>query len=96
MADLKVNYQLLDSIHSTMSQLVSEFDDIDSSSGYSSYDGALGSGDIADAMGDFTGNWDYHRKKIISSMKDLDELVTESVKHFRETDTKLKNALTKK
>jgi hypothetical protein len=96
MSNLKVDYQLLESIHSTIGGLVSEFDNMNSSSGYSSYDGSLGSGDIAGAMGDFTGNWNYHRKQIVGSMNNLDQLVTQSIKHFQETDKSLKNELTKK
>ena len=59
MADLKVEFGLLESAEQTMTSLTSEFKNIKAQA--SDYDGAMGSGDIAGAMGSFSGNWDYHR-----------------------------------
>jgi hypothetical protein len=94
MADLKVDYQLLDSTESSLSGLVSEFNNIKAQEG--AYDGALGSGDIVGAMHSFSGNWDYHRKKLTGSMEELGKMVSETKKEFSKTDCQLASSLTKK
>ena len=94
MTDLRIDYQLLESTKSTMDSLVSQFQNIQTQQ--SQYDGAMGSGDVAGAMDNFAGNWDYHRKQLLGKMKDLDDLVDETVKQFKKTDGDLKNQLTKK
>jgi hypothetical protein len=87
MADLKVEFGLLESAEQTMTSLTSEFKNIKAQA--SDYDGAMGSGDIAGAMGSFSGNWDYHRDKLTGSMQALGQMITESKKQFHETDNKL-------
>jgi cation transport regulator ChaC len=87
MADLKVEFDLLESAEQTMTSLTSEFKNIKAQA--SDYDGAMGSGDIAGAMGSFSGNWDYHRDKLTGSMQALGQMITESKKQFHETDNKL-------
>lgn len=94
MADLKVDYQLLDSIERNLSNLVSQFENIEAQTG--SYDSAFGSSDISGAMGNFAGNWDSHRKQIVSSMKSLGQMVSATKKHFQDADDKLAASLTKK
>jgi predicted methyltransferase MtxX (methanogen marker protein 4) len=94
MADLKVDYQLLDSTERTLASLTSEFQNIRSQE--SSYDGAMGSGDIASAMDGFAGNWDYHRQKLVGSMQALGKMISESKQQFTKTDTKLAASLTAK
>jgi hypothetical protein len=94
MADLKVDYQLLDATERTLSNLTSEFQNIKARE--SGYDGAMGSGDIASAMDSFAGNWDYHRGKLVGSMQALGKMITESKKQFTQTDTKLTHSLTGK
>jgi hypothetical protein len=94
MADLKVDYQLLDSIERNLSSLVSEFQNIEVQE--SSYDSAMGSGDIVGAMGSFAGNWDYHRKKLVGSMEALGKMVSETRQGFQKTDCQLASSLTKK
>ncbi len=94
MADLKVAFDLLESAEQTMTSLTSEFKNIKTSTG--DYNGALGSGDIADAMGSFSGNWDYHRDKLTGSMQALGQMITESKKQFHETDDKLAKNLKSK
>jgi hypothetical protein len=93
-ADLKVDYQLLDSTERSLGRLTSEFENIKAQE--SGYDGAMGSGDIAGAMNNFAGNWDYHRKKLVGSMQALGKMVTETRKQFQDTDSKLKASLVKK
>lgn len=91
MADLKVDYQLLDSSERTLSNLTSEFQNIKARD--SGYDGAMGSGDIASAMDSFAGNWDYHRGQLVGSMQALGKMIGESKKQFTQTDTKLAGSL---
>lgn len=93
-ADLKVDYQLLDSTERTLSSLTSEFQHIKARE--SGYDGAMGSGDIASAMDSFAGNWDYHRDKLVGSMQALGKMITESKKKFTETDSQLASSLVSK
>ncbi|MGH3252315.1 MAG: hypothetical protein ACRDOI_39730 [Trebonia sp.] len=94
MADLKVDYQLLDSIESSLTSLNSEFQNIKAQTG--AYDGAMGSGDVASAMDGFAGNWDDHRKNLLSSIQSLGKMVSETKQQFRNTDDKLKSSLTQK
>jgi hypothetical protein len=94
MADLKVDYQLLDSTERTLTSLTSEFQNIEAQE--AGYDGAMGSGDIASAMDSFAGNWDYHRGQLVGSMQALGKMITEAKKQFTQTDTKLTHSLTGK
>ena len=86
-ADLKVEFDLLNSAKQTLTTLTSEFQDIKAQE--SAYDGAMGSGDITGALGSFSGNWNYHRGKLVESMQALGKLIDESEKQFHETDDKL-------
>lgn len=92
MSDLKVDYDLLEGSHKALTSLASEFGNLEAST--SGYDGALGSGTIAGAMGSFAGNWSYHRDKLVANMQKLDDMITESVKQFMETDKKAAQELT--
>lgn len=94
MADLKVDYQLLDSAERNLSNLTSEFQHVKAQE--SGYDRAMGSADIASAMDSFAGNWDYHRGQLVGSMQALGTMITESGKQFTQTDTKLTHGLTGK
>jgi len=92
MADLKVDYALLDQSEISLSGLVSEFENIKAQE--SSYDGALGSGDMASAMDKFAGNWDYHRKQLVGSMQALGSMINQTKQSFGDTDAKLQSSLT--
>lgn len=94
MSDLKVDYQLLDSIERSLTSLHSEFQNIKTQTG--AYDGAMGSGDVASAMDGFAGNWDDHRKNLLSSIQTLGTMVSETKRQFQKADNKLKNSLTQK
>lgn len=94
MSDLKVDYQLLDSIESSLSSLLSGFQNIKAQTG--GYDGAMGSSAIVSAMDGFAGNWDDHRKNLVSSIQALGTMVGETKEHFQGTDNKLSKSLTKK
>lgn len=94
MSDLKVDYELLGSIHSTMGGLIGEFENIEPQQ--NDYNGAMGSGDVAGAMSGFSGNWTYHRKQITGNMESLNTMVTQAIQKFRQTDETLKSEQTKK
>jgi hypothetical protein len=94
MADLRVDYQLLASVHRTLTGLTWEFENIEDQA--SGYDPAFGSSDITAAMGGFAGNWSTHRKALLSSMRNLDQMVAATAQHFRQTDDQLASELTKK
>ncbi len=94
MADLKVAFDLLDSAEQTMTSLTSEFRNIKAQTG--DYDSAMGSGDIAGALGSFSGNWDYHRDKLVGSMQALGQMIIESKKQFHQTDDQLATDLKSK
>ncbi len=93
MADLRVDYQLLASIHSTLNGLTWEFENIEDQA--SAYDPAYGSGDVAAAMGSFAGNWSTHRKTLLGAMQNLDHMVAVTAQQFRQTDSQLASDLTK-
>jgi hypothetical protein len=94
LSDLKVDYQLLDSIERSLTSLHSEFSNIQAQTG--DYDGAMGSGDVASAMDGFAGNWNDHRKDLLSSIQSLGQMVSETKQQFQQTDNKLKGSLTQK
>ena len=92
--DLKVNYQLLDEAERSLSSLLQGFNSLQAQE--QGFDGALGSGELASAMDGFAGNWDYHRRQLVSSMESLGKMVQDCKQKFQSTDTKLKSSLTKK
>jgi len=93
MADLKVDYQLLASIHRTLNGLTWEFENIQDQVG--AYDQAFGSSDIRAAMGSFSGNWTTHRKTMLGTMRSLDQMVTATAQRFHQADNQLASDLTK-
>jgi conjugal transfer/entry exclusion protein len=94
MADLRVDYQLLASIHATLSNLTWEFENIEDQA--SAYDPAFGSSDITAAIGSFAGNWSTHRKTMLGTMGNLDRMVAATAQRFHQTDSQLASDLTKK
>jgi hypothetical protein len=93
-ADLKVDYQLLDSTERTLSGLISEFQNMQAQE--SAYTGVLGSGDIASAMNGFADNWSDHKKTLLGAMQTLGTMVSETKQKFAEADKKLASSLTHK
>jgi hypothetical protein len=87
MADLKVDYQLLASIHATMTGLMTEFKSLEDQA--SAYSSAYGYSGITSAMNSFSGNWSDHRKKLLGSMQNLDHMVTTTSQDFHQADSKL-------
>jgi hypothetical protein len=89
--NLRVDYGLLEASHKTLTSLASEFGNLQAST--NGYDAAMGSGAIAGAMDSFAGNWSYHRDQLVANMQKLDDMITESVKQFMDTDQKLARGL---
>jgi conjugal transfer/entry exclusion protein len=94
MSDLRVDYQLLASIHGTLNGLVWEFQNIEDQAG--AYDSAYGSGVITAAMGSFSGNWSNHRKTLLGRMQALDQMVAATAQEFHQTDSQLASDLARK
>ena len=94
MADLKVDYQLLASIHGTLTGLISEFESIEDRVG--ACGPASGSAGITAAMSAFAGNWSDHRATLLGDMRNLDHMVTATAQRFHHTDDQLASDLTRK
>jgi hypothetical protein len=93
-ADLRVDYQLLTSIHRTLNGLAGEYDELDGGAGV---DGSVyGAGDITAAMASFSGNWAGHRKALLATIQDLGRMTAETAARFHETDSQLASALVRK
>ena len=84
MSDLKVDYTQLEGTHRALGYLAGEFGGLQASN--RGYDATLGSGTVASAMDGFADNWNYHRDQLVANMKKLDDMITESVRAFLETD----------
>lgn len=76
MADFAVDYAMLEQVENTLNSLKSEFDGIDAVPDAADW----GDDRIASAMGDFAGNWNDHRQKLLASMDAM-------AKHARDTRT---------
>jgi hypothetical protein len=94
MADLSVDYQLLASIHSTLTGLTWKFENIEDQA--TAYDPAFGSSDITAAIGSFSGSWSTHRKTLLGTTQNLDQMATATAQVFRQTDSQLASGPTKK
>jgi hypothetical protein len=92
MADLRVDYQLLASIHTTMAGLTAEFQAIEDQA--AAFTSAYGYDGIASAMSNFSSNWSDHRKKLLATMQSLDHMVTATSQDFHGADSKLASYLT--
>lgn len=91
--DLRVDYGLLDGSSRRLQQMKSFFDGIQDWD--RSCDSAWGSGAIASAMsGSFAGNWNVHRKELVSSMDSLSELCDQAVVQFQNADGTMARKLT--
>jgi conjugal transfer/entry exclusion protein len=93
-ADLRVDYQLLASIHGTLNGLILELENIEDQA--SAYDSAYGSGAITAAMGSFSGNWSNHRQTLLGRMRALDQMVTVTARQFHQADSQLASDLAAK
>ncbi|KRV50885.1 hypothetical protein AQ490_13105 [Wenjunlia vitaminophila] len=87
MSDLCVSYDTLEDCESDLKTIQSEFEKCGERR--DQLRGIWGSGEVADAMGDFVGNWDRHRKELVQSIKSVGEMVTNTLTTFKDTDKKL-------
>ena len=85
--DLCVSYTALEESEADLKTIKAEFENC--SKRKDQLRGIWGSGPIADAMGEFVDNWDRHRKELVESIKAVSDMVTNTLKVFRETDQKL-------
>jgi hypothetical protein len=92
-ADLKVDYDLLTESSRSLQHIYQAFDGLKNRSSTTS--GDWGSSAIAGAMGDFSGDWDNHREKIMKSVQTVKELTDQAVEAFRDSDGQLATSLEK-
>ena len=92
MADLVVDYGLLEQTENTLNSLKREFGNIDALRDSANW----GDGGIGSAMGDFAGNWSDHRQKLVGSMDAMIKNVHETRTQTDQFDTCMAHDLTKK
>ena len=87
MTDLRVNYAALEDSQRDLQTIKSEFENC--ARRKDELRGVWGSGDVADAMGEFVDNWDRHRKELVEQLTAVGDMVTNTLQTFRDTDEKL-------
>ncbi len=87
MSDLKVDYYTLEDTEATLGRLKTEFEDLDGN--VEDHKHIWGHGDVRDAMGEFAGNMDHHRKKLIGKIETCRDKVANTLETFRKTDEEL-------
>lgn len=92
MADLKIDYDLLNESSTSLGDIYTAFDNLKSRASNTESD--WGSGDIAGAVGSFSGDWDSHREKIMHSLRAVKNTVDEALQGFDDTEGKLSKSLT--
>lgn len=84
MSDLTVDFEFLNECERELGKLCRTFKDIENRrDGMHEY---WGSGDIADAMGEFVDNWDDYRTKLIEGLEQTGKLVSTTKKSFEDLD----------
>lgn len=91
MVDLRLDYQLLDEVRTSLGSLAGEFENIQATQ--NGYNTAMGSADITAAMNGFAGNWDTSRKKLLGQMQALQQMVHGTRQGFGKTDEGLRQQL---
>lgn len=87
MADLKVNYAALDSSEESLLRIATELDGADTRRDANA--DVWGSADVAEAMGEFVDNWDYHRGKLVESLRNVGGMCASARDCFTGTDQSL-------
>jgi hypothetical protein len=82
--DIVVNYGMLGQSASSLRSIGNEFENTGQIKDH--LVGSLGSGDIADAMGEFSGNWDRKRAEVTQKIKDTEGVVRSVMASFAEQD----------
>lgn len=91
MADLKVDFENLESSKSTVASLKAAFDGLSRRVSAQSRD--WGSSDIEGAMHEFATNWDYRRDILSGKLKEVGEKIEGTLEAFTEADEKLAHGL---
>jgi hypothetical protein len=84
-----VNYDLLEHSASSLRAIGEEFEH--TARIKNDLTGHLGSADIADAMNDFSGNWDRKRQNLTQKIKDTEGAVRSVMASFSEQDRNAAN-----
>lgn len=93
MSDLKVDYDDLEYSHHTLKALQSEFDALKDRADDTG--GLWGHDEVRSAMGEFSGNWDYHRRKLSEQIGEVGEKVDSTLETFRTSDENLARSFDK-
>ena len=91
MTDLKVNYASLDDSERSLQQIATELEGADARRAANA--DIWGSSDIAEAMDEFVGNWDRHRKQLVESLRSVGEMCASSRGCFTGADQQLSSKL---
>lgn len=91
MADLKIDFAALRASSASLQQIAGAFDRLESR--VSGAEDDWGSSAIAGAMGDFAGDWDSHRRKVVQALTSMRQLVDQALEGFQQTDGRLAGAL---
>jgi multidrug resistance efflux pump len=94
MTDLKVSYQLLDEAERSLSSLRQEFNSLQAQDQGEA--ASLGSADVVSAMAGFVGDWEYHRRELVSSMEALGQMLQDARQKFQSADSNLSTSLAKR
>ncbi|MBZ4014827.1 WXG100 family type VII secretion target [Streptomyces purpurogeneiscleroticus] len=86
-SDLTVDFEFLSNCERQLGKLRSTFKDIENRR--DDMDEHWGSGDIADAMGNFVDNWDDYRTRLIEGLESTGKLVANTKKSFEDLDRDL-------
>lgn len=92
-SDLIVNFDLLVESESRLKSIKKELENLDNRK--DDMHPYWGSGEIADAMGDFVDNWDDYRKKMLEKVDTVGKLVKSTLDGFTELDTELAKEIRK-
>ncbi len=91
MADLRISRDMLHETSESLAAIHHALEDLKKRT--SSTEGDWGSSALADAMGHFSGGWDSHRAKILTSVETIRGLVEQTVTGFDDTEHKLARSL---
>lgn len=87
MADLRVDYAVLDGVHAAMAQIAQEFESLHERRDLDKR--VWGGSGIRSAMDDFASNWDRHRQDLTESVQKLSEHCAAIAASFRAVDRTL-------
>ncbi|GAA0610532.1 hypothetical protein GCM10009547_10700 [Sporichthya brevicatena] len=92
MADLQVDYVSLDRVHTALSRIAAEFEQMER---HRDEVGEIwGSVHIRKAMSGFAGNWDRHRRGLLESVRSVGEMCAATATTFRDVERGLAGSLT--